>query len=45
MQKSYFIHQKPECNVTINKVPIWFKEVEFKGDENKGTIKLYFDAR
>jgi hypothetical protein len=41
MQKSYFIYQKPECNVTINKVPIWFKEVEFKGDENKGTIKFH----
>ena len=41
MQKNYFIYEKSEFNVTINKVPIWFKEVEVTGDENKGTIKFH----
>ena len=40
MQQNSYIYQKSECNVTINKVPIWFKEVEFKGNESKGTIKF-----
>lgn len=41
MQKNYFIYQKPECNILINKMPIYFKEVEFNGEEKKGMIKFF----
>jgi len=40
MQTNYFIYRKPEVNVTINKMPIYFKEIEFHGDESKGSVKF-----
>ncbi len=42
MQKSYYIYEKPGCNIVINKMPIWFKEIEseFIGDNNKGSLKF-----
>ena len=40
MQKNYYIYEKPEYKIVINKMPIWFKEIEFSGDQNKGTIKF-----
>ncbi len=38
MLKNYYIVHKSECNVIINKIPIWFKEVKFDGDQNNGTV-------
>ncbi len=38
MRKSYYIYRKPECNIKVNKLPIWFEEAELIGDETKGTI-------
>jgi len=40
MEYNYYIYNKPECNITINKMPIWFKEIEYEGDENQGSIIL-----
>ncbi|MFX1258930.1 MAG: hypothetical protein ACFFAN_13815 [Promethearchaeota archaeon] len=40
MQKSYYIYKKPECQVSINKLPIWFKQVEFEGNDRNGFIKF-----
>ncbi len=41
MEYNYFVYNKPECNVKINKMPMWFREVEYKGDENQGYILLH----
>ncbi|TFG08253.1 MAG: hypothetical protein EU539_02930 [Promethearchaeota archaeon] len=38
MQKNYYIYNKPECKVIINKIPIWFKETLYEGDQDKGSI-------
>jgi len=38
MQKNYYIYEKPELNITIYKLPIWFKETSYEGDEKKGAI-------
>lgn len=40
MEYNSFVYEKPECNFTINKMPIWFKEEEFEGDESNGSILL-----
>ncbi len=40
MEYNYYIYNKPECGVIINKMPIWYKEVEYTGDEIKGSITL-----
>ncbi len=42
MQKNYYIYEKPECNITIYKLPIWFKESFYEVDEEatKGTIQF-----
>jgi hypothetical protein len=41
LQRSYYIIEKPECNLIINKLPIWFKEVEFDGDEISGKMTFH----
>ena len=41
MEYKYYIYSKPECKITINKMPIWFKEIEYEGDENQGSIILH----
>lgn len=41
MEYNYYVYNKPECNININKMPIWFKEVEYNGDEHEGLIKLH----
>jgi len=41
MEYNYYVYKKPECNITINKMPIWFKEVEYSGDNKEGEIKLH----
>ena len=38
MQKSYYQYRKEECRIGIDRMPIWFKETEFDGDQNKGYI-------
>ena len=40
IQRNYYIYEKTEGNVIINKMPIYFKEVEFEGDQNKGIIRF-----
>ncbi len=43
MQKNYYIYEKPECNITIYKLPIWFKETSYDVDQKgtKGTIEFH----
>ena len=40
MQYSYYVYEKLESDFKLNKMPIWFREVNFEGDENKGIIFL-----
>ncbi|MHA2393287.1 MAG: hypothetical protein ACXAEX_15205 [Promethearchaeota archaeon] len=40
MEYNSFVYNKPECNLTVNKMPIWFREKEYEGDENEGSILL-----
>ena len=41
MEYNFYIYNKPECKLNINKMPIWFKEIEYEGDENNGYIILH----
>ena len=41
MEYNFYVYNKPECKLTINKMPIWFKEIEYEGDENNGYIILH----
>jgi len=41
LQQTYYIYEKPELNFVFNKMPIWFKEVQILGDENRGSIILH----
>ena len=41
MEYNYFVYIKPECGVTINKMPKWYREIEYNGDENQGSIILH----
>ena len=41
MEYNYFVYEKPECKIKLNKMPMWFQEVEYKGDENQGFILLH----
>lgn len=41
MEYNYYVYNKPECNIDVNKMPIWFKEVEYEGDYKEGTIILH----
>lgn len=41
MEYNFYVYNKAECNLTINKMPIWFKEIEYDGDENNGYIILH----
>ena len=40
MEINYYVYNKPECGVLIDKMPIWYKEIEYEGDENQGSIIL-----
>lgn len=40
MEYNYYVYNKPECGVLIDKMPIWYKEIEYEGNENQGTIIL-----
>lgn len=41
MQYSYFVYEKSEYNIKVNRMPIWFKEVQSEGDVNEGYIILH----
>jgi hypothetical protein len=38
MEYNYYVYNKPECNLLINKMPVWFQEEAIEGDENNGSI-------
>jgi hypothetical protein len=40
MERTTYPYEKPEVDLKINKMPIWFREIEFNGDEAEGTIIL-----
>lgn len=40
MEINYYVYNKPECAIKIDKMPIWYKEIEYEGDENRGTIRF-----
>jgi len=39
MEHTYWVAKHPELNVAIEKVPIYFKEIEVQGTSEAGTIK------
>jgi len=41
MEYNYYVYAKPECNFVINKMPIWFREVEYNGDDQEGNIQFH----
>ncbi|MBD3255265.1 MAG: hypothetical protein GF383_09245 [Candidatus Lokiarchaeota archaeon] len=44
MQKNYYIYQKHDCNVTVNKMPIWFKDITENSDLNEKEGLLSFET-
>ena len=40
MQKNYYIYEKPNLKILVNKMPIWFKEINVEGNENEGIINF-----
>ena len=40
MQKNYYIYEKANLKILVNKMPIWFNEISVEGDENKGIINF-----
>jgi len=38
MEYNYYVYNKPECKVIVNKMPKWYREVKFEGDETHGSI-------
>lgn len=41
MQQTYYIYEKSEYNFLLKKMPIWFKENQILGDDNRGSIILH----
>jgi len=41
VEYNYYIYDKPESMLAINKMPIWFRENKFEGDYSEGTIVLH----
>ncbi|MFX0137000.1 MAG: hypothetical protein ACFFDN_25405 [Candidatus Hodarchaeota archaeon] len=41
MEYNYFIYNKQECGITINRMPIWYQEIESNGNESQGSITLH----
>ena len=41
MEYNYFVYNKPECAIKINKMPAWYKEIEYEGDGDQGFIILH----
>ena len=40
MEHTYWVLKHPELNMAIEKVPIYFKEIEVQGTPEAGTLKL-----
>lgn len=40
MEFNYYAYNKPECNISIDKMPKWYQEIEYQGDENQGSINF-----
>ena len=40
MEFNYYAYNKPECDVSIDKMPKWYQESEYQGDESQGSIIL-----
>jgi len=40
MEFNYYAYNKPECDVSIDKMPKWYQEIEYQGDESQGSIIL-----
>ncbi len=40
MEFHYYAYTKPECNVSIDKMPKWYQEIKYQGDESEGSIIL-----
>jgi len=38
MQYTYYVYKKEDADITINRMPVWFREVQFEGNEKKGLI-------
>lgn len=41
MEYNYYVYNKPECKLILNKMPIWFREIKFDGDDSEGFIELH----
>jgi hypothetical protein len=41
MEFNYHNYQKEECKIGIGKLPIWFKEVKYEGDEKEGSLVFH----
>ena len=41
MEYNYYVYNKPECKVIINKMPKWYREVKYEGDDNHGSITFH----
>lgn len=40
MEYNYYVYNKPECAVSIDKMPKWYQEIEYQGDESQGSINF-----
>lgn len=41
MEYNYYAYEKPEGNIIVQKLPKWFVEVKFEGDEAEGNISFH----
>ncbi len=41
MEYTFYTYKKQECNLSINKMAIWFRETEFEGDEHNGSLTFH----
>ncbi len=41
MQYNYYVYEKSEVSIRLNKVPIWFVEKAFTGNQVSGQISLH----
>ena len=41
MEYNYYTYEKNEGNITVHKLPKWFREEKFEGDVNEGNISFY----
>ena len=41
MEYNYYSYEKLEAKILVPKLPIWFREVEFSGDEYEGNLTLH----